>query len=324
MARLITEDAETIVVESSSGVASSRSALKVGSVALAKDSSSASNSIGFREIAQRFGTDKVIGWDRLPKCLADPDTSCHQKDCVNPKCRPFGHFYDTIYHDRLGHMRDEEFQALEIGFYNGKGYESYLEYFHRAEFHSLEISCLPEGPRSEGKWPYGNFAEKNHRYQEFVDSGRLHCGDAADVTTLLATWRQMKEESRKLPLKLVIDDGSHLASHMAQSVFFWFPRIEPGGYMVVEDIQPTQAANRFRTEFLPQLMSDLHYCGCAQEAKNSCFPTLQPLLQSVYCEMHICVLQRNDEPALETSEAESTLPSGALSKGTCTSMNQKL
>ena len=92
------------------------------------------------------------------------------------------------------------------------------------------------------------------------------------------------------PLKIVVDDGSHLSWHMAQSVFFWFPRIEPGGLMVVEDIQPIDEANLFRTQFLPQIMSDLHFCGDPEQPPdNPCFPTLQPLLQSIHFEMHIWI-----------------------------------
>ena len=56
------------------------------------------------------------------------------------------------------------------------------------------------------------------------------------------------------PLKVVVDDGSHEAAHMAQSVLFWLPRIEPGGFLFVEDIQPSSVANAFTTQFLPQIM----------------------------------------------------------------------
>ena len=94
--------------------------------------------------------------------------------------------------------------------------------------------------------------------------------------------------------------------------------------MVVEDIQPTRAANAFRTKFLPQIMSDLHFCGLDPESKTPCFPTIQPLLHSVHCELHICVFQRNAEPAVEPSVQESTLPKGALDLTSCISLNESL
>mmetsp|Transcript_12280 Transcript_12280/g.20790 ORF Transcript_12280/g.20790 Transcript_12280/m.20790 type:complete len:132 (-) Transcript_12280:114-509(-) len=122
------------------------------------------------------------------------------------------------------------------------------------------------------------------------------------------------------PLMVVVDDGAHVDAHMAQSVFFWFPRLEPGGLLVVEDIQPIGEANKFRTQFLPQILSDLHYCGDPKLPDEPCFPTIQPLLASVHCEMHICVFGRNDMPAQpELSLDLSTMPNGALDLKTCKS-----
>jgi hypothetical protein len=124
------------------------------------------------------------------------------------------------------------------------------------------------------------------------------------------------------PLMIVIDDGSHQAWHMAQSVFFWFPRIEPGGIMIVEDIQPLEKTNLFRTQFIPQLMADLHFCGDPAEKPDSpCFPLLQSLLQSVHCEMHICVFERNKKPAIpDLALTESMLPENALNAMACGSI----
>lgn len=124
------------------------------------------------------------------------------------------------------------------------------------------------------------------------------------------------------PLKIVVYDASHLADHMAQTVLFWLPRIEPGGLLFVEDIQPSQAANAFATQFLPQLMKDLHYCGDKEklEEDEACFPTLVGMIQSIHCEMHICVIERNDKPAKEPTLDESKLPANALDLKKCKSM----
>jgi hypothetical protein len=139
---------------------------------------------------------------------------------------------------------------------------------------------------------------------------RLHCGDASNLTFLNDIWTKKMHRHDGPPLRIVIDDGSHLAWHMAQSVFFWFPRIEPGGLMIVEDIQPIREANLFRTQFLPQVMSDLHFCGdTAQGPDSPCFPLLQSLLHSIHCEMHICIFERNQKPSIPNlSLTESILP----------------
>jgi hypothetical protein len=277
----------------------------------------------FYAIAKKTATDKVTAPSKLPMCLKN-DKSCTRPSCVRPECRPWGHHYDTIYQQRLGPFsRDdvEPFQFLEVGFYNGGGYDTYREFLPNGECHSIEIACIEPGPRAEGKWPWGNFAAKNPRYQQYLDENRLHCGDGADVNFLHSVWKNEMKRPNSPPLMIVVDDGAHLAEHMAQTVFFWFPRIEPRGLLIVEDIQPIEEANAFRTQFLPQIMKDLHYCGDPKQRPDElCFPTLFPLLASIHCEMHICIFERNDHPARELSLENSTLPANALDMRQCKSM----
>jgi hypothetical protein len=265
-------------------------------------------------------TDKVAGAGALPGCLNDRK-SCAKPDMVNPRCRTGQlHFYHTMYNKWLGpYSRDdtEPFQFLEIGFYNGFGFDAFLSFLPRAEAHSLEIACIEEGPREEGKWPWGNFAAKNPRYQEYLDQKKLHCGDASLYEVINNLWTTEMKRPGAPPLKVVVDDASHLAEHMAISLFFWFPKIEPGGLMIIEDIQPIQEADLFRTNVLPQVLKDLHYCGDPNWKDKACFPTIWPLLQSVHCEMHICVFERNDQPAVEYGREESMPPPHALKAEEC-------
>ena len=260
--------------------------------------------LDFYSIGMTTSNDKVAAISFLKRCLNN-DNQCARKGCKRVKCRPWGHYYHTIYQSRLGKyskMSAEPFQFLEIGFFQGAGTRTFRTFFPKGEIHSLEIACLPEGPRAEGKWPWGNFAAKDENYTMLRDTHRLHCGDASNVTFLEEVWTTHMKRPGSPPLTVVVEDGSHLAKHMVQSMFFWFPRIQPGGMLVVEDIQPIQEANWFRTRFLPKMMLDLHYCGDPQEKNDTVyFPTLQPLLGSIHCEMHICIFERNEEPAIELS-----------------------
>ena len=236
-----------------------------------------------------------------------------------------GHYYDRMYTRWLGpFLQEEAFQFLEIGFYHGSGFETYSEYLMpNAELHTMEISCIEQGPRDQGKWPWGNFASKNPNYQRYLDSHRLHCGDASSFTFLQDTWSKHMRRPDAPPLKVVVEDASHLSQHMAISVFFWLPRIEPGGILVVEDIESYTPANKFRTDLLPQLMMDLHYCGLPEETDNTmCFPTLAPLIKGISCELNICVIERNNHPAIEYNETQSMPPPNALDLMQCR-RNQK-
>jgi hypothetical protein len=227
-----------------------------------------------------------------------------EKDARNPACRVYGHFYHRVYERWLGPMRGERFQFLEIGFSMGSGTRTFKQYLPAAEVHSLEISCMPG-------WKFGNAAASaGPLYKHMRKQSLLHCGDASNVTFLNDMWRVFMRRPDAPPLKVVVDDASHVASHMLLSVFFWFPKLEPNGLLVVEDIQPVQDIQReFVRGFLHKLMMDVHYCGSAnpgpEQGKDPHFPTLHPLLRGVHCELHVCVLERNDEPA----QPESPLPS---------------
>jgi hypothetical protein len=112
---------------------------------------------------------------------------------------------------------------------------------------------------------------------------------------------------------------------MVTSFFYWFPRIEPGGFLVIEDIQPINDANRFRTDFMPQIMADLHFCGDPKQPRDeACFPQLYQLLQSIHCEMHICIFERNQQPAIPDLSLElSSPPPNALDMTQCYSFANK-
>jgi hypothetical protein len=290
----------------------------------------------FLEVAIPTETDKVAGQMQLPACL-DNNATCTRPGCVREECRPWGHWYHTMYQQRLGRYSlpgTEPFQFLEIGFvslfyvidgyclhlsrasiliskscccmqYKGFGHETYASFFSEvqgAELHAIEISCM------DG-WRFGNFANKSKHYEILRKKNLLHCGDASDVQWLSDVYTKHMRRPDAPPLKFVVDDASHLSRHMVKSMFFWFPRIEPGGMLIVEDIQPIKDANRFRTQFLPQVMSDLHFCGDPNEPHDElCFPTLSPYLQSIHCEMHICVFERNQKPADPGLSLEASKP----------------
>jgi len=300
----------------------------------------------FLQIATPTGTDKVAGHKYKSDCLLNR-TSCTYPTNERQECRPWGHYYDTIYQKYVGKYSlpfSKQIQFLEIGYFQGKGFNAYTNYLDtHHELHSIEISCLEKGLQSEGKWPWGNFAEINPRYTTLKDQeNRLHCGDASHYQTLKRIWdNDMKRTSTSTqtsttttsnnindndnvnesnitpssspPLMVVVDDGSHVANQMTISLFFWLPRLEPGGILIMEDIQPSGEANPFRTHILPQVIKDLHWCGGNDLKDTRCFPQLQPFLEGVHCEMHICVFIRNNKPSHEPNEVDSMMPIDAMS-----------
>mmetsp|Transcript_27458 Transcript_27458/g.66678 ORF Transcript_27458/g.66678 Transcript_27458/m.66678 type:complete len:351 (-) Transcript_27458:427-1479(-) len=255
----------------------------------------------FLEISKKTGTDKVAAYGQLDGCLKEPE-KCLIPGCEREVCRPWGHFYDTMYNRWLGQYSTddaERIQFLEIGYYTGMGFDAFSEFLPNAELHSIEVSCQIT-------------AIRNKNYESLRASNRLHCGSSNDYEFLHETWTTHMKRSDAPPLKVVVDDASHQAHHMAASLFFWIPRIEPGGMLVVEDIQPIKIANEFRTHILPQVMKDLHWCGDPALKDTRCFPTIQPFIAAVHCEMHICVFERNSEPSIEPDKESSITPKDAF------------
>ena len=278
-------------------------------------SSSSTKERDFLEIAIKTGTDKVEGYGQLPQCLKDPK-KCIRGESEREVCRPWGHFYDTIYNKWLKKYSTdddaESIQFLEIGYYTGRGFDAYSRFMPRAEGHSMEISCNDDPKIWHQKW--GNFAAKNPQYESLREARRLHCGNANSYEFLHKVWIKEMKRLNAPPLKLVIEDASHNSEHMATSLFFWLPRIEPGGILVVEDVQPLNGPNKFRTHILPQVIKDLHWCGnkLKEITDTRCFPGIQPLLAGVHCEMHICVFERNDTPSIEPDMKNSMTPPNAF------------
>lgn len=277
--------------------------------------------VGEREFLSTAGPitpEKVEGNWKIYECLKS-SKQCGRPDCSKPKCRSGGHYYNTIYQTRLGLLTRSDvqpFQFLEIGYYKGAGYTMFSEFMPKAEVHSIDVE---PGPRSEGKWPeyWGNRARNEKRFKELREARRVHSGNSNSAAFLSKIWTEEMKRPDAPPLKVVVKTSynwTHKAADIVQSIFFWFPRIQPGGMMVIEDLE-SSPAELFLTQFLPQLNLDLHFCGAP--GKRPCFPTLQPLLHSIHCEMHICVLERNDSPAIEPSLSESTAPPNALDFRQC-------
>jgi hypothetical protein len=73
----------------------------------------------FFELGVAAGTDKVVGGSFLQQCLSDHITGCVRPNCTREECRPWGHWYHTLYQQRLGKYSlpdTEPFQFLEIGY----------------------------------------------------------------------------------------------------------------------------------------------------------------------------------------------------------------
>lgn len=136
----------------------------------------------------------------------------------------FAHHYDGEYTRHFEPLRDKAIRLLEIGIggYNvaGKGGESlrvWHAYFPNAQIIGIDIE--------DKRWLC------NDRITTVV------C-DQSDEAALL----QLNEQWG--PFDVIIDDGSHIQSHILTSFNTLFPCLAPGGIYVIEDL-----ATAYRPEY---------------------------------------------------------------------------
>ena len=127
------------------------------------------------------------------------------------------HWYTPHYQRYFEPYRDLAVKVLEIGVggYNApdKGGESlrmWKHYFRRGLIYGLDIFEKPG-----------------------IAESRLHVmqGDQSDEQSLDSLAREFG------PFDIVIDDGSHVSSHVIYSFNALFPHVRPGGMYVIEDLQ---------------------------------------------------------------------------------------
>lgn len=120
-----------------------------------------------------------------------------------------GQGYLDHYERNLAQFRGREFNLLEIGVAQGASLEMWKKYFPEATIIGIDIN--PECLRFAGEGV-------------IVEIGSQ--GDSSFLNRIGTTYKP----------SVVIDDGSHLASHNMETFFSLFPHLRPGGLYVIEDL----------------------------------------------------------------------------------------
>lgn len=125
------------------------------------------------------------------------------------------HSYIPLYERHLRPLRHRQVTILEIGIggyqsltWGGASLRMWRDYFRHGEIHGLDIN------------------------RKAIHEPRIHvhCGSQADVEFL----RSLAAEHG--PFDVIIDDGSHVASHIRTSFTALFEHVRAGGWYVIEDM----------------------------------------------------------------------------------------
>lgn len=160
------------------------------------------------------------------------------------------HFYTPHYERHFARLRDKPVRLLEIGIggyddpdLGGASLRMWRDYFRRGLVVGMDIHPKPgvQGPRV-----------------------RTVQGDQSDPDLIA------RIGAGAGPFDIVVDDGSHVSSHVITTFGALFPHVRPGGFYVIEDLQTsfwpefggstTEFTNPATTVgFLKTLLDGLHH-----------------------------------------------------------------
>ena len=145
------------------------------------------------------------------------------KGTVGPSAAWGAHNYTDIYEAYFGPLRDAPINLLEIGL----GIETNIA-------HGRNATGGASIRMWESYFPNARIYGADLRPATFLDNARVQTfvidqGSVAD-------WTAWLEANPDLRFDIIIDDGSHLAAHQQITFSMLFPRVKPGGYYVIEDL----------------------------------------------------------------------------------------
>jgi hypothetical protein len=127
------------------------------------------------------------------------------------------HFYTPVYHDLFSHLRDKPVRLLEIGIggyafksIGGASLAMWADYFPKGQIVGIDI------------------AEKKLDLDPRIS---IHQGSQDDPAFL----KRVCEAHG--PFDIIIDDGSHVPTHVVASFYALFPQMADNGIYVIEDVQ---------------------------------------------------------------------------------------
>lgn len=126
------------------------------------------------------------------------------------------HRYDRVYEPALQHLRDQEFNMLEIGIYKGSSVEAWREYFPKANFYGIDIFVRVEPENIPA-----------------LNRDRVHW---CKCDSLVGPNEAFLEMVGDIQFDVIIDDGLH--THDAQRKTFenFIPFLKQDGVYFIEDV----------------------------------------------------------------------------------------
>jgi len=127
----------------------------------------------------------------------------------NPK-EIMGHGYAKFYEKYFANIKDEKFNLLEIGTWEGASLASFTLYFPNAEIHGLDRNFKFKYKSKRLKYYNCDLTNKNDH-------------------------KSLEKKIQNKTFKIIIDDGSHILSHIIKNLKFFLKYVDNKSYYVIED-----------------------------------------------------------------------------------------
>lgn len=126
------------------------------------------------------------------------------------------HRYDRVYAPALEHLRDKEFNMLEVGIFKGSSVEAWREFFPKANFYGVDI-----------------FVRVTPEDIPALNRDRVHWCKCDSIEGPNTDFLSMVGD---IKFDVIIDDGLH--THDAQRKTFenFIPYLNNGGTYFIEDV----------------------------------------------------------------------------------------
>ena len=127
------------------------------------------------------------------------------------------HSYIPVYEELLAPYRDTKLDVLEIGVYDGFGLRAWVDFFHNATVHGIDVSETPldrvdlRPMIAEGKF-------------------NIHIFDATDA-------KVVAEKFSGKSFSVIVEDANHNIDQQVQLFKVWREYMAPGGLYCIEDVE---------------------------------------------------------------------------------------
>lgn len=134
------------------------------------------------------------------------------------------HNFLNFYESKIGHLRDEKINLLEIGFLNGGSIKTWLDYFPNAQVYCIDIIDVDF---KHDRFHFTKISQDDKKLIELYDN------EFFDV---------------------IIDDGSHITSHQLTSLEYLWPKLKYLGTYIIEDLHTS-----FRTDYIDSVVTPYQF-----------------------------------------------------------------